>query len=352
MTLDDTQAYRRLDREGMGALIEGLPAQCRAAWEQALTFPLPHEYRGARRIVVAGMGGSAIGGDLAADLQAFDGYAPVSVHRDYGLPPLVDQDTLVIASSYSGHTEETLSSAEEAWARGARVLAMTTGGKLARRCQDRGTAVFPVPLKGPPRTALGYSLFPLLAFLQRLGVARDRAPDVGEAIAEMERLAGGLHPSAATAGNPAKALAERIGERAVVTLGAQHLTSVARRWKCQIAENSKAWAFWEALPEAHHNAIEAMGEQSVNRDGFFVVLLRGDAYSPRMARRSDLTAEALERAGIPHQVVSAAGESALAQMMTAVLMGDWVSYYLALLRGVDPTALPIIDWLKERMAEG
>lgn len=351
MSLDDPQAYARLDPGGMGRLIERLPEQCRAAWRDGMAFPLPHSFRRAERVVVLGMGGSAIGADLAGGLQEAEGGTPLIVSRELRLPPGVDGRTLVIAFSHSGNTEETLSAFGEALERKVMVMALSTGGILARLCAQHGVPLFQYAWPGPPRSAIGYGLFPLLAWLQRLGLGHDRTRSVEAACQEMERLIAALKPSEPASRNHAKQLAQRIGDRIAVVYGAQHLTPVARRWKSQINENAKSWAFFDAFPELGHNSIEGFGLPEARRQ-LSVTILRAPSYHPRIERRLGTAVEALARGGVAHEVVDVPGGTPLAQVMAGVIMGDYVSYYLAIQRGVDPTPVPSITWQKERLAQG
>ncbi len=351
MDLDDSEGIARLDPQGMGAMIAALPDQCRPAWDAAQALPLPDRLRGLERVVVLGMGGSAIGGDLVADLQACQGFRPAHVHRGYGAEGLVDERTLVIASSYSGNTEETIEAFKHALSQGARGLAITYGGHLAEFCRDTRLPCLPIDFRGPPRASLGASLFSLLGLLARLGLVRVDKAEVERAVEAARRQVESLAPAMPTEKNQAKRLALAIGDRALVICGAQHLTGVARRWKTQVAENAKKWAFAEELPELQHNSVEGFAVPAAPSGAVFVTLLRSDLYHPRVARRCDLTGELLERSGIPHEGVEAVGESPLAQIVTATLFGDYVSYYLALLSDVDPTPTPNLEWLKARMAE-
>ncbi|MBI3743947.1 MAG: bifunctional phosphoglucose/phosphomannose isomerase, partial [Chloroflexi bacterium] len=235
--------------------------------------------------------------------------------------------------------------------RGCPAIAVTRGGKVEELARQHKAPVFPIGIECQPRAALGYSLFPLLAFLQRLGLGPERGKAVGEAIEQMRGMASLLAPATPTSQNPAKQLAAAIGERVAVAYGAEHLAAVARRWKTQINENAKSWAFAEALPEQNHNAIEGFNFPAP-WDRMFVVLLRGSGYNSRVAQRIGLTQQALSRARVPHQVLDARGDDRLAQAMTMALLGDWVSYYLAIGRGVDPTPVPTLEWLKGQMGKG
>lgn len=348
--LDDADLYRRLDPSGMGQRIAGLPTHCRDGWVKALAFALPESYRRVDRVLVLGMGGSAIAGDFLADLQALEGGIPVQVHRDYGLPGPADEKTLVVACSYSGNTEETLQAFEKAWRPGVKAVACTTGGSLATLCQMKGVPVFPIELIGEPRSAVGLAFFVLLGFLQRLGLGPDRSQAVARAIKEMERLAQEIAPSVPASANPAKHLAAELRGKVAVVYGAQHLSAAARRWKTQLAENAKAWAFFELLPELNHNSIEGLRFPPGAAQQLCILLLRSSLYHPRLARRCELTTKLLAEAGFPCVPVEARGEEPLAQIMTAVLLGDYVSYYLGMLHGVDPSPVPNLDRLKRRMA--
>lgn len=349
--LDDPATYARLDPSGMGDRIADLPRQCRDAWRQAHAFAATLDLRPSTRIVVLGMGGSAIGGDLLAALAAQQGTVPVIVHRGYGLPSFIGADTLVIASSYSGDTEETLSGFQEALLMSAMKVAVTTGGRLLALARQAGVPAFVFSYQAQPRAALGYSFLSLLAVAAKVGALPDKGAQVAEAATVMEGLAAAIGPQVPTADNPAKALALRLQKKIPVVYGTQHLAPVARRWRTQLNENSKVWAFYDELPEANHNAIVGYGLPQEVLGQLSVIFLRSTSLLPRVLLRFEATAEALRQAGVETATVEAPQASPLAQMLWAILYGDYVSYYLAMLNGVDPTPVPAIQTLKQRLAQ-
>ena len=350
--LDDPQTYTELDPSGLGGRIAELPNQCRQAWEAAQSFALPKEYAQVDRVVLLGMGGSAIGGDLLAGLAALETAPPITVVRDYLLPPYVDSRTLVIASSYSGNTEETLLTFERALEQGARVVAITYGGQLARRCRDSDTPAFHVDYQGEPRSALGYSFIAPLALLCNLGLLSPQARALNEALGLLEHEGVLYGMATPVEENPAKTLAQKLHGRLIVVYGTGILTAVARRWTTQFNENAKAWAFYDSLPELNHNTVVGYQHPRVVTEGTFIVLLQPSILHPRTGLRYQITAQILEEAGIPHHIIAAEGHSPLAQVLSTLSLGDYTSYYLAFLNGVDPSPVPIIDRLKQRLAEG
>lgn len=327
-----------------------MPRQCREAWHQALDFPLPPDYSAVDRVVILGMGGSAIGGDLVRTLALTQGGVPVLVHRDYSLPPQVDARTLVIASSYSGNTEETVSAFTEALQTPAKKVVVTTGGRLKALAEESHVPVFTFRYKAEPRAALGYSFFSILAIFHRLGLLSTQSQDIDETIKVLQELSAGLDKGVPQETNPAKQLAARLLGRLVIIYGAGILSQVAFRWKTQFNENSKNFAFSECLPELNHNAVVGYEFPSWFAEKAFVILLSSPSLHPRILMRYNVTAELLARARIAHEVVQAQGESPLSQIMSALLLGDYVSYYLAMLNEVDPSPVAAIDYLKERLA--
>jgi glucose/mannose-6-phosphate isomerase len=349
--LDDVEACGRLDPSDMRGRIRELPDQCLKAWQKALDLSLPSEYSGVGKVLILGLGGSAMGGDLLSGLNAAESKVLISVHRDYGLPPSVDADTLVIASSYSGMTEETLSSFGQALSTPARKLVVTTGGKLKALAEQNGVPVFTIDYRSQPRAALAHSFFALLGICQRLGVVDDKAGEVEEMARVLASLQATVGDTSPTSANPAKQLAAKLHDCLVIVYGAGFLSPVARRWKTQVNENAKAWAFHELFPELNHNAVVGYEFPAEFASQAFVVLLRSQHLHPRTLARYEVTAEVLGRAEVSHEIVDAWGEGVLSQMMSLVLYGDWVSYYLALLYGTDPTPVKVIDYLKKRLAE-
>jgi glucose/mannose-6-phosphate isomerase len=295
------------------------------------------------------MGGSAIGADLARTVVEPSLCVPMLTVRDYTCPPFVGPRTLVIAASYSGETEETLSALAQACDRGARCIVVTTGGSIARLAAEAGMPTITFDYRSQPRAALGYSMMLPLAVLSVLGLAPDLAADVRDAVGLLRALSDELSPSRPASQNEAKQIAAHLAGRvAVVYAGA--LAEVARRWKGQLNENAKHWAFFEALPEMNHNAVVPFEDPARLNPGLAVVALTSAFEHPRTAVRFDAVAGLMASHGISWRKVAARGESRLCQVLSAVYFGDYASYYLALLNGTDPTPIGPINVLKSRLA--
>lgn len=348
--LDAPAAYSAVDTQQAIERILDLPTQLRAAWSLAQGLRLPDSHRGASSIVICGMGGSAIGGDLVRSLVESTARVPLAIVRGYDLPGYVDSHSLVVLSSYSGSTEETLSAGDQALRVGAKVLGVTTGGVLAQRGAEAGFPVVDFSYLAQPREALGYSVLLILGTLVHLGYAPDASDDVRAAADLLDGMAREIGPSAGTPQNPAKQLAQRLRGKMSVVYGGGLMAEVARRWKGQLNENAKSWAFFEPLPELNHNAIMGYRFPVAMADDMRVVILSCSANHPRVKLREEVTLELLARAGIAAEVVEARGASALEQVLSAVHFGDLVSYYVALLNGADPTEIEAISYLKTRLA--
>ena len=352
LDLDNLTAVHKLDQEGMLGHIGALAGQCRGAWAATQNLELPDHHRQARAVLIAGMGGSAIGGDMAAAVVADTSPIPITVHRGYTLPAHVDDRTLVIGSSYSGNTEETLSVFEAARERGCPLAAVTTGGKLTSLANEWGAPVTSFDYQSQPRAAFGYMFVSLLGILQAAGIGRSLAGDLEEAVALLDEQRGVLGPDVPRAGNRAKNLAVELSGKVPVVVGAEWLAPAARRWKTQFNENSKGWAYFEVLPEMDHNATSGIHFPAGAAEQIQILFLHSGGMHPRNEMRFDLTQEILEGQGVDCHRVPIPGEGVLAQMLAAVQLGDYVSTYLALLNGTDPTAITDIVGLKQRMSGG
>lgn len=350
--LDDESAWKPLDPGDMTGSVRGLPEQCEEAWEAAQSLHVPADYANIERIVVLGMGGSAIAGDIWRVLLQRESPVPVFNVRQYDLPSFVDGRTLVIASSFSGNTEETLSAFQQALATPAKKLVITAGGKLLTLARANGIPLFTYEYAGEPRSALGWSLMPLLAISARLGLMQGIGEEIKEAAAVMQAMRERIGEGAPSAVNPAKQLAQRLHGRLPVIYGAGPLAEVAHRWKTQLNESGKVWCFYEELPELHHNAIIGYRLPEAIAKSITVVFLRSaDLIHPRVLLRYDFTQRLLAEAGVDSAGVVSEGKGALAQMMSLIYFGDYVSAYLAFLYGVDPTPTTVIDELKAWLAQ-
>ncbi|MQC27955.1 MAG: hypothetical protein DWG74_02600 [Chloroflexi bacterium] len=342
--------YASFDPSDMRARIAGLPGHARSAWDRGSAWPLPAGLQTPpSRVLILAVGGSAIGGDVVATLASSTTTIPIQLVRNYRLPPL-DEHTLVVACSFSGETEEAIAAFGAALAVPGPRLAITTGGALATLAASAGAPVFSYQFDGPPRSALGHGIFALLAILSRAGVLPVDDSAVASTFRGLEQDAARFAPSVAAADNEAKALATWIHGRLPLIVGADFLEVAARRWAGQISENAKQWAFAGALPELNHNLIMGIGSPEFARRHFRAILLDAEPVHARNRLRVQLTAREFHAVDIATRTLTIPGDSALETIARASYLGDWVSFYLAMLNGADPWTVEPIARLKSALA--
>jgi glucose/mannose-6-phosphate isomerase len=350
--LDQPDRWKPIDPNSMYSLVESFPEQIKAASLVEGSGALP-DIENVSALVVTGLGGSAIGGDLARSIIGRNLKIPFLVSRDYDLPSFVGRSTLVMACSYSGNTEETLSAYQQARDAGATVVCITSGGQLESLAQTDGFPIFRLPGGLPPRAALGHSLVTLLVALEKLQIIPSVKKPIEEAIELLGSLSARYGVSSCESENRAKTMATALSGKIVAIYGSSGvMDAVAFRWRTQIEENAKNLALHQSVPEMNHNELVGWvyPEEVLKRVG--VVLLRDKGDHPQVQRRFDLTAELVARkAGIVHEVWSE-GDSLLSRILSTLYLGDFVSLYMAYLNKVDPTPVEVIDYLKKELAAG
>ena len=347
-----------IDASGMLAQVAGLAAQLREGYADAraqLSERIVGPSSVAPRdqpdgLVACGMGGSAIGADrVLAGLPGIT--VPAAVVRGYDRPEWVGPRTLVIAVSYSGETEETLACATRAGARGCAPACIASGGSLAALAEAEGLPWVRVPGGGQPRAAVGRLSMALLAALEAARLTGRHDEEVAQAAAQLEADDALLAPGRPDTDNAAKRLARTLEQRLVVVYGAGPTVPVARRWKGQVNENAKAPAFFNELPELDHNEIMGWTSLPHVASSAVALFLTDVAAGERLGRRADLTAREYERLGVTSEVIAARGSSRLARLFSLVQLGDYVSCYLALLYGMDPTPVDAIEAFKAGLSD-
>lgn len=341
---------RQHDSEDMLYLLSTFSEQCKRGWEIGEVLELVgYDERIPNNIVIAGMGGSGIGGDLVKAVVGSGFPCPIIVHRGYTLPAFVTSQTLFIAVSYSGNTEETLLSVEKAFAQGAKILAVTSGGKLKGFADAHGFPCLVIPAGQPPRASLGYLLMPILSVFARFGFIPDLnlQRDLEETVTLLASLATNFHPN--NPENQPKQLAHALHGKLPVIYASQELEAIAMRWKGQMNENGKSLAYYSVYPEMNHNEIEGWKHPPALTQTCHVIQLRDPAAPSQTQRRMDITAELIQ----PHTdgitQVHSEGTSLLARLLSLVAIGDWTSYYLAILYQQNPTPVRRIEELKRRL---
>lgn len=339
------------DPQDMNAAIEALGANLNSGWQLGLQLEIP-KVEPLRRIVICGVGGSAIGGDFATGYLSDQLPIPAMAYRNYGLPAWAKgPETLVICSSHSGNTEETLSSFNEAIERGCSLMSITTGGKLAELSATNGKITWKFNHVGQPRTAIGWAVGLLLALFFRLGLIEDQSLAVEEAASVLAEGIQKLGKDSPVSSNPAKRLAGQLLGRNIVIYAAGELEVLARRWKSEINELAKAWAAFEGIPEMNHNALAGLRHPESLYEHTSAIFLRSDFDHERNQKRIELSQRFFLEAGVAVDSVRAQGVGKLAQMFSLLQFGDYVSYYLALAYGEDPTPIAALNELKRLLAD-
>jgi glucose/mannose-6-phosphate isomerase len=353
-TLDDVEKIRSVDPENMYNRIFDLPEQMAEALSIGQKWPVnPSEFTGIKNIVLIGMGGSAIGGDLIRSYMASKLAIPFFICRNYELPEFVDDESLVIASSYSGNTEETLSALDDALRRKAMIVAMCTGGLMAEVAQLNQIPMITLPSGMQPRAAIGFSAVPLIALFEKLGFLKNATKEVLTVVNRMKTWRDEYIESATIETNIAKRLASAMHNKMPIIYAGPTLTdAVATRWKGQICENAKTLAFANHFAEFNHNELVGWSEQVARfKSQLVVVMLKDSDDHPKIKRRQEIVSRMIMRQGIEVHPAVSRGESTLERIFSLVQLGDFVSYYLAVLNGVDPTPVKIIETLKQELVE-
>lgn len=350
--LNDPETIKSIDVSDMLGVTGAFPAQCReaVALAESLDFEAPDS--NISSVVTLGMGGSGIGGDVVKALLEPKSKVPVTVCKGYSLPAFVGPETLVFAISYSGGTEETLTTFRQAAEAGARIIAVTSGGNLEEQANERGFKVIKVPGGLQPRAALGYLSLTVMVALARLGLIDDVAADIEETLEILEMMSEHMGAASSAGNNIAKQLAGRLYEKMPIVYGSEGTPAVAAlRWKCQFNENSKVPAYWHQFPELDHNEIVGWQELSEMAERCCLVTLRSPGENARTQKRIEITLPLLEDIVGESLQVWSEGDSELARLYSLIYLGDFTSVYLAILNGVDPTPVERVLLLKEKLKE-
>ncbi len=349
--LDSATRRARIDTEDMAGKIAGFPEQLRAGAAIAHSAVCRIDPTRPRAFVLVGMGGSAIAGDLLRILADREGVVPVHVIRHYDPPSWIAPEDFLVFSSYSGETEETLSAFHSVERIGCRAAVLASGGRLVAHARKEGLPVALLPEGFPPRAALGYSFGALAHLAHHLGVLSEAGGRLEEAAKTVEEKAAvALVPDVLQSRNPAKRIAIRlIGHPIMLVANHRTLEPVAWRWKGQFNENSKHLAWVSALPEMNHNEVDGFVNPGSVIGRIAAVLLRDPEDHPRVARRFDWLAAYLKKRKLYVETVMLEGNDPMSRILAGVSLGDFVSYYLALLNGADPSALPGVTALKRAL---
>ncbi len=337
--------------EKMAEYLWGLPEQFASILNQGISLPVKYQ-RNYSNIVVTGLGGSAIGGDIIRTYALQKAQVPVIVNRDYDMPGFVNSDSLVLTVSYSGNTEETLSCYQQARSQGAAIIAVTSGGKLADIAEADGYAVVKIPGGLAPRAATGYLFAPLALIFEEIGIIQGAANDIEETVQVLKVVREGIHPGVDLPQNQAKAIAREMKDSLPIIWGSSARSETAAlRWKAQINENAKSPAYYNIFPELNHNEIVGFGMPKDLLARLLIIILRDPEDHPQVKKRMEISKEIIRSHVKKIVELEAQGESFLAKFYSLAYVGDYASFYLALEYGINPSPVETIDYLKAELAK-
>ena len=347
--LDSVRAVRSVDGEDMLSFCVDASKHYKEAASLARTLSVGYPEPDA--VVVAGMGGSGIGGELLKDWARGRISVPVDVCKEYSLPAYADSSTLVLAVSYSGETEETLTVFLEALRRKCMVVSVSSGGKLQEFSERMSIPHLLVPSGMAPRASLPYLFFPLIVCLEKLGLVSNSPQEMSESVEVLKQISGENSPIVPLSRNFSKKLAADINGTVPVVYGFGCYRTVAQRFKTQFNENSKNPAKWEFFPELDHNEIVGWEEAKQFEKWFSTIFIRDDEEPPEIRQRIEATKQLMRRQMKRQFEVHSRGKTCLARMASVICIGDFTSVYLAILRGIDPTPVKTITLLKQKVEE-
>lgn len=353
--LDDINNIRTLDKKNALDSISQLPLQCKQAWQESSQINIPKEYKNVSNIVVSGMGGSTYGVRIVKSL--YDGAeitsVPIELTNNYWLPGYVNSDTLVILSSYSGNTEETITTAIEAKRKGAKIIGITSGGNLAGILTENNYPAYIFKPKynpsAQPRIGVGYMVMGLIGILAKLGKIPVASPEPEKITAFLAEKSNVLEANSPVSANPAKQTAVKLKDKIPVIIVADFLEGAAYAIRNPFHETAKQFALHFAIPELNHHLLEGLSfPEGLNKFLGFI-FIESDIYNGRNRTRMDLTREIVKKSKFDSEIVTLKGYSALTQVFELIQWGAWVTFYLAMLHDIDPSEIPWVDYFKNQL---
>jgi len=352
--LDSRDQIKQLDKSNLLASVEALPDEIQDAWEQTQTLSFPDTYPQVKNIVVSGMGGSNLGSLVIKRLFKDELTLPLEIYPHYHLPGYVNSNSLVLLSSYSGTTEETLAAAEQAEKVGAKIAVITSGGELAKLAKAKHWPMYLINARfnpcNQPRMAIGYAVFGQLAMFAKMGLLNLSSENVLNLVDYLREVVKSLSPEVVE-NNPAKNLAYATFDKHIIFVAAEHLIGAAHVTNNQINENAKALTSEWHLPEFDHHYLEALSHPSSTKENTIFILFNSALYHPRVQKRVMITKSIIEQHGYEAQVILASATDKLTQVFETIQLGEFISAYLSYLYGIDPSPIPNVDFFKAEMAK-
>ena len=355
MIFDSREEIGKIDVSNVLGSVEELPNQCRQAWEDAGKVAVPDSYRDVDNVVMSGMGGSGLGARVIDSVYSEQLQLPLIQIHEYHLPGFVNEGTLVICSSYSGETEETVVNAREAINRQAKWMAIGTGNTLIEMAKQVGAPYYQIDPKynpsSQPRMAIGYSIVGQLALAAKAGLIRVSKQEIGEAIAAMEKVKAESEVETVTEKNPAKQLAVKMKDKVVVFAAAEHLVGATHTVNNQQNENAKNFCVDVQIPELNHHLMEGLKHPLPNPKNLLFVFINSGLYPERVRRRVELTKEVVEKNGIETVILEMKSAAKLSQAFELIQLGGFANFYLSILYGQNPAPIPWVDYFKTRLGQ-
>lgn len=351
--LDNKEKIRQLDSKNMLGSIELLGQQVEEVLAQAKKIKIPSTYKKVSSIVVLGMGGSALGAHVIKSVFFKNLAVPVEIINGYQTPSFISEKTLVIASSYSGSTEEVLSAAGEAKKKKAKILVICSGGKLGEWAQKNKipSLIFSTHNNpcGSPRMGLGYSVFGQIALLVHVGLLRVSGSEIKNCLQVIARYSSLFGIDTPQEKNIAKQLAASLSGKSVWYVASEHLSGNAHIAANQMNENAKRFAGYFIVPELNHHLMEGMLYPEANKSGIKFLMVESSLYNAHVQKRYEITKKILDKNSIEYAVYVAQEKNKLAQACEVLILGSYISFYSAMLQGIDPTAIPFVDFFKAEL---
>ncbi len=353
--LDSQKELEKFDKGKIVASIRMLPDQIEQAWEEIKALDIPKECSKVENVVICGMGGSALGGRIVDSLMTERVRLPIEVFTEYDIPNYVGPKTLVIATSYSGNTEETISAARSALNKKARIFGITTGGKLAKFLNKESLPSYVYKAKAnpsdQPRMGLGYSIGATLCVLNKCGFIHFNEDNLFSLVTTSRAFTKEFDIDVPLSENIAKIAAKKLKNKIPVLVSSQHLYGVAHAFKNQLNESAKVFSVAFDIPELNHHLLEGLKHPAKAREIIYFIFYQSSLYRKEIKLRHKLTADVIEKNGYEHTFFSPRSKSKITQIFEVLTFGSFISFYLAAIYGVNPAEIPWVDYFKEKLAK-